>query len=72
MEKKFCEFGFWQSVRKLQKSYGKVLFYKTFFKKRNINRKQLIGSQDHIITKFGHKKKGEFGIGQSVRKLPEN
>ena len=65
---KFC---FGQSVRKLLENYGKMLFNETYFEQINMNRKPLIWSQDKIITKFGQKT-GEFGLGQSLRKLPEN
>ena len=44
------------------------------FSKRVISTaKPLIWSLKKIIMKFGKKKKlGEFGFGQSVRKLPKN
>ena len=45
-------FGFFQSLRKLLKNYGKVLFYETCFKESNINWKPLIRSKYKIITKF--------------------
>ena len=67
-----CEFGFGQSVRKFLENQGKVLFYETYFKNSNINCKQLIWSKYMKITKFGQKKKGEFGLGTNVRKLLGN
>ena len=50
---RFC---FWQRVRKLLENYGKALFYETYIKESNINRKHLIWSNDKIITKFWAKK----------------
>ena len=50
------EFGFRQSVRKLLENEGKMLFYETYFKESNINRKPLILPQDRIVMKFGRKK----------------
>ena len=71
-QKKIGKFGFGQSVRKLPKNYGKLLYDEPYFEESNINRKPLIWSQDKIMTKFGPKKMGEFRFGQSERKLPEN
>ena len=50
------EFGFSQSVQKLFKNKGKMLFYETYFEENNINRKPLIWSHDKIVKKFAQKK----------------
>ena len=70
-QKKSVSFVSWQSVQKLSKTLEQVLFYETYFEESKMDRKPLIWAEDKIITKFGQKK-GEFGFGQSVRKLPEN
>ena len=49
-----------------------MLFYEIYVEENNIYHKPLIRSQDKIITKFGPKKIGEFGFGQSLQKLLEN
>ena len=66
------EFSFGKSVRKLPKNLEEVLFYETYLEECNINQKPLIWSHNKIITKFTHKKMGEFGIGQSARKVSKN
>ena len=48
-----------------------MLFDETYFKESTINLKPLIWSQDMTITKFGHKKRGDFCFAQSVQKLPK-
>ena len=50
------EFSFGQSLQKLPKNKGKVLFDETYFELSNINGKPLIWSHYKIITKFEPKK----------------
>ena len=57
---------------KIAQKLRKGLFYGTYFKRSDINKKPLISSQDKIITKFVPKKMGDFGFGQSIPKLLEN
>ena len=48
-------FGFGQSVQKLLKNKGKVLFYESNIDESNINLKPLIWSKYKIIMKIGQK-----------------
>ena len=52
------EFGFGQSVR-----YGNMLFFETYLKERNINKKSLIWPHDKLIIKFGQIKWASFILG---------
>ena len=75
LDKNMREFGFRQSVRKLSETWGKVLFYKTFFNVSNINRELIIRSKHKIITKFGPKKSVSLVLGnmyENCSKFKEN
>ena len=63
--------GFGQSVRKLPKILGKMLFCETYLENSNINQKLLIWSQDKIIMKFGQQKCVSF-ILEKYTKTAEN
>ena len=62
------KFGFWQCVRKLPENLEKMLFYESYFKEGNINRKPLILSHYKIITKFGPKKLMSLVLGKMYPK----
>ena len=65
------EFGFGQSLRKLSKNQGKVLFDETYFEDSNIKWKPLIWSQDMIITKFGQKNWLSLVLGKVYENYPK-
>ena len=64
-------FGFGQSVRKQPEKEEKVLFYETYIKESNINRKPLIWSHDKKITKFGPKKWVSLVLGKKYETCPK-
>ena len=50
------EFYFGESAWKQLKNLEDVLFYETYFEKRNMDWKPLFWAQEKIITKFEQKK----------------
>ena len=66
------KFDFGQSVPKLPKNYGKVLFYETYFEESNINWRPLIWSKFMIIMKYGPKKWVSLVSGKAHDNYPKS